>query len=100
MPEGKQIDLLGETMAASWDHERSVTQVFALIASEQNDPYPLVKFELYPKNLCDRAFAFTFTSNALGESLFQLVHELIDSVMHPSVTHSFDFCKISFARAR
>ena len=89
-------------MAASWDQERLFTQIFALIASvsEQNDPYPLLKVELYPKNLCDRAFAFTFTSNALGESLFQLVHELIDSVMHPSVTHSFDFCKIIFARAR
>ena len=33
LPEGKQIDLPRETMAASWDHERSVTQVFALIAS-------------------------------------------------------------------
>ena len=53
---------------------------------EQNDPYPLVKFELYPKNLCDQAFAFTFTSNVLGESLFQLIHKLIDSVIH-----SFDF---------
>ena len=72
----------------------------SLFVSEQNDPYPLLKFELYPKNLCDRAFAFTFTSNALRESLFQLVHELMDSVMHPSVTHSLDICKISFARAR
>ena len=66
-----------------------------LFVSEQNDPYPLLKFELYPKNLCDLAFAFTLTSNALGESLFQLVHKLIYSVIHP-----FDFCKISFARAR
>ena len=88
-------------MAASWDHERSVTQIFALIASLfRNKTILILKFELYPKNLSDRAFAFTFTSNALGESLFQLIHELIDSVIHPSVIHLFDFCKISFARAR
>ena len=51
-------------------------------SQEQNDPYPLVKFALYLKNLCDQAFAFTFTFNALGESLFQLIHGLIDSVIH------------------
>ena len=30
---GQTNRLLRETMAASWDHERSVTQIFALIAS-------------------------------------------------------------------
>ena len=72
-------------MTASWDHYKSVTQIFALIASlfrKKNDLYLLVKFALYLKNLCDRAFAFTFTSNALGESLFQLIHGLIDFVIH------------------
>ena len=58
------------------------TRLNSFFVSEQNDLYPLVKFALYLKNLCDRAFAFTFTSNALGESLFQLIHALIDSVIH------------------
>ena len=61
---------------------RLAHSVYSFFASEQNDLYPLVKFALYLKNLWDRAFAFTFTSNAIGESLFQLIHGLIDSVIH------------------
>ena len=84
MLEGKQIGCYGKQWLP-----RGITFVSyanictnSFFVSEQNDLYPLVKFALYLKNLCDRAFAFTFTSNALGESLFQLIHGLIDSVIH------------------
>ena len=74
MLEGKQIGCYGKQWLPRGNKKGYICSN-SLFVSEQNDPYPLLKFELYPRNIYDRAFAFTFTSNAQGESLFQLVHE-------------------------
>ena len=85
--EGQTNRLLRETMAASWDQERIFTQIFALITSLFRNKTTLIHSSnlnyTQGTSVIEHLHSLSL-ANALGESLFQLVHELIDSVIHPS----------------